>query len=191
MAWPTTAVATGDLITATQLNGLPVMIANTTLTGSAATIAFSSIPSHYAHLLLVAYLRSDTGAAIIGGLIRLNSDSAGNYDYQYVLGRAAAASAAETFAATSALLGSIPGSTAGANLFGVVVVDIPHYANSANNKSYTSKNAHKSGTASGNLDALQSAGFWRSNSAISSFYLLPGAGSFVSGSRATLYGLPG
>lgn len=189
MAWPTDAVATGELITAAQFNGLPVMIANSTLGADAANIDFQSIPSHYAHLMLECYLRSDTAAAAQTVMYRLNNDSAGNYDYQFVAGSAAVASAGETFASGVARIGTMPANTAGANLFCAVTAVFPHYANTANNKAAESQSAHKSGTASGNLESSAWASFWRSNSAINRITILGGAGNLKSGSRVTLYGL--
>jgi hypothetical protein len=189
MAWPTSAVATGELITAAQLNGLPVMIANSTLSGDAANIDFTSIPSHYAHLMVVCYARGDTAATTTNLLVRFNNDSGGNYDYQRVSGVAAAATAGESFAQTSCLVAAIPANTADANLFGATTFDVPHYANTANNKDLSSQYANKITTTTGNLNVSAVAGFWRSSAAITRITLLPAAGNLRSGSRATLYGL--
>lgn len=189
MAWPTSPVATGELITAAQLNGLPVMIANSTLGADTANIDFQSIPSHYAHLLVVAYLRGDTAAVTTGCYVRFNNDSGTNYDIQYVQGNAATASAGELFASTVAQVGSIPANSGGANLFSATTFEIPHYANSSNNKAMSGTAAFKYGTATTNLTINVWANFWRSNSAINRITILPQAGNFRSGSRATLYGL--
>jgi hypothetical protein len=189
VAWPTTAVGTGDLITAAQLNGLPVMIANTTLSGDVASIDFQSIPAHYAHLMLVCYLRGSTASASLNCVARFNNDSGANYDHQYVRGLAATASAVEVFADIAMVLGLIPGSTAGGNLFGGGTIVVPHYANSANNKSSVAGWGIKAGTASSNLAVQESAGFWRSNSAINRVTILAATGNLVTGSRITLYGL--
>ena len=190
MSWPATAVVTDDPVTATQLNGLPVMIANTTLSDLAASISFSSIPSHYAHLRVVAYLRSNTVATSTSTLLRFNADSGANYDVQYLQGLGAATAAAEGFAATSASVGPIPANTAGANLFGVHSMVIPHYANAINNKALVNSTGYKFGTAASNMSASIFAAFWRSNAAITQVTITPGAGNLVSGSRATLWGWP-
>jgi hypothetical protein len=167
------------------------MIANSTLGGDAANIDFTSIPSHYAHLMLVCYLRGDTAAVTTNCNIRFNNDTAGNYDYQSVFGSAATASAAEAFAQAAAAIGTIPANSAGANLFDCITVEIAHYANSANNKASVSQWAMKYGTATTNMSAGTLAQFWRSNAAINRITLLPVAGSFRAGSRITLYGLAG
>ena len=182
-------VAVGEVITAAQLNGLPVRIADITLGADAATMDFQSIPAIYAHLFLECYLRGDTAAAVGNAVIRFNNDSAANYDYQYVVGNAAAATAAETFAQGSALIGNMPQNTAGANLFGSITIDIPHYANTANNKAAISRWAHKSGVTTGLLRSGRHGHFWRSNAAITQITLSTSAANFVAGSRVDLYGL--
>lgn len=170
--------------------GVPVVLANSTLSGAAASIDFTSISQSWAHLMIVAYLRGDTASTSTAGLMRFNGDTAANYDYQTQTGRAATAAAAETFAAAYIETGSVPANTAGANLFSVNVIRIPHYAQATNNKSASISAGLKYGTATTNQIVYGIAGFWRSNSAITQVTLLPVAGNFNTGSRATLYGLP-
>lgn len=169
--------------------GTMVRLSDTTLGADTASFDITPISGSYIALKLSVYARGDTAAAATTLALRFNNDSGANYDHQYVLGSAASATAAETFAATSASFGAIPANTAGANLFGEAEVWVPHYAGAVNNKTFVSNFAHKSGTASGNLQSGQYAGFWRSNAAISRITILPGAGNFKTGSRCTLYGL--
>ena len=191
--------ATNDVLTETNWDthirdnfntGVPVVLANSTLGAPAANIDFSAISQSWAHLMLVCYLRGDTAATSTTTLMRFNADTAANYDYQHVAGQAATASAAEAFAQTSIYLGPSPANTAGANLFNAVVISIPYYSQATNNKSSASRTGMKRGTATGNIEVYGLAGFWRSNAAITQVTLLPGAGSFNTGSRVTLYGLP-
>src|SRR5262249_17299627 len=141
-------------------------LADTLLGADTANFDFTSISGSYIALKLTLYLRGDTAAATTNATLRFNNDSGSNYDYQYGLGQAATASAAETFAQTSCSLGSIPANTAGANLFGDIEIWIPHYAGAANNKALISSWASKSGTSTTNLTSGQMAGFYRSNTAI-------------------------
>jgi hypothetical protein len=164
-------------------------IADTTLGASAANIDFTSIASTFAHLLVIAYTRADNAVGAQDLLCRFNADTAANYDSQYVRGNAATASAAESFAATSIAVGGAPGTSAGANLFGMSAFIVPHYTNAANNKIISALYLDKTGTATSNLDVRLVLGAWRSNSAINRVTLLSAAGNLVSGSRATLYGL--
>ena len=180
----------GEVITAAQLNGLPVRIADSTLSGDAASISFSSIPAIYAHLYLECYLRADNAATTQNTYFRFNADSGANYDYQNILGSAATASATEAFGQTLMFITGIPGNNAGANLFAGVTIDVPHYAQTANNKDIIVQSAGKIGTSTGNLGVSATVGFWRSNAAVSTITIGPATGNLKSGSRATLFGMP-
>lgn len=169
--------------------GAVTQLFDSTLAATAANFDITAISNAYNHLRLLLYARGDTAAATTNVYLRFNNDSAANYDWQYAQASAAAVTAAESFAATQAIVASMPANTAGANLFGDVEVSVLHYAGSANNKALIAQEVHKSGTASGNLVVAQFAAFWRSNSAISRITVLPAAGNFVAGSRCTLYGL--
>jgi hypothetical protein len=165
-------------------------IAETVLGSSAATFDFTSIPATFRHLLLEIYCRGDAAAAAANVLLRFNNDSAANYDYQLLQASAGSASGVEAFAQTSTYLGNAPAANAPANVFGNTRADIPYYANSTNQKSVTSQSALKTGTTTGTLFSYCPAGFWRSTAAINRITLLLSSGNFVSGSVATLYGLP-
>lgn len=192
MAWPSVAVAVGEVITAAQMNGLPVRLADSTLAADAASIDFQSIPAIYAHLYLECYLRGTNAAAFIPMNIRFNNDTGANYDNQTLQGSAAVASATEAFAQTVSFIAYAPanGAAGGANLFNAVTVDIPHYANTANNKDYSAQYSFKSGTTTTLLNLGCVAGFWRSSAAINRITIYPTTDNLKSGSRVVLYGLP-
>lgn len=178
---------TGDVVTAAEFKKGVGCVADTTLGASAASIDFTSLPTTYAHLLVVVYARSDRAATLdtVGG--RFNGDSAANYDYQYAGGSGATTSAAESLGATSFYVGDMPGNTAGANLFSTSVFTVSHYAGSSNNKSTVGHNLVKIGTASGNLSARVIGGAWRSSAAINRITLVSVLGNFVAGTRASVY----
>lgn len=179
---------TGDLVTAAEFQKSAGSISDTTLGSAAANINVTSIPGGYAHLLIHLYARSDNASANTTCLMRFNGDTAANYDYQQLRGSATTSTAAEAFAQTSMLVANaIPANTATANVFGGIDIWIPNYAGSANNKCAISSFAHKEGTATTNLQAGETAAFWRSNSAITQVTLLPGAGNFNTGTRMTVY----
>lgn len=181
--------ATGDIVTAAEFKKGVGAIFDTTLGGAAANIDVTSISATYAHLLLTLYSRSDAATALVAGLMRFNGDSAANYDYQYVQGQAATASAAESFGASSLTIGNIAGNTAGANLFGTQEIFIPHYAGASNNKGFIALSANKIGVATTNITVNLFGGSWRSNAAINRITLLPGSGSFMAGTRLTIYAM--
>lgn len=190
MAWPVDQGATGELISAAQWNRLQMLLADSSLSGTAASFDFTSIPAHWTHLMVVVYARSDEALATVGALkIRFNGDTAANYDSQILDGIAAAVTASEQFAATAGFAGLHPRGTSGANLFSATKVVIPNYANAANNKAADCQSSSKVGVAAGNLAKRQTAVFWRSNAAITQVTILPEASNFVAGSRATLYGM--
>jgi hypothetical protein len=186
--WPL-GWATGDIETAAEFKKGIGSLFDSTLVGSAANVDITSIVATYAHLLVVVYARGDTAAANTNQLFRFNGDTAANYDYQLLTGGGATVTAVEAFAQTSAFIGFPPANTAGANLFGVSITFIPHYAGSTNNKLALSVASSKTGTTTGLMKNYLSAGFWRSSAAINRVTLLPAAGNFVAGTRVTLYGM--
>lgn len=178
---------TGDIVLAAEFAKGVGCIADSTLTGSAASIDLTGLPTSYAHLVIELYLRTDQAVATSTASIRLNNDSAANYDYQQLDATAASVAAAETFAATSVVAASCPGASAGANLFSAIRITIPHYAGTANNKSLTCVYSHKDGTGSGAMRVGIRGGFWRSSAAVSRVTIIPGGSNFVTGSRVSVY----
>jgi hypothetical protein len=184
MTWPITAVATGDLVTSAQHNQLPIALAEAT--GAAASYDFTSIPQVWTHLLVVAFVLDGAGGSLDALNIRFNNDTAANYYYQRLRGEASTASASETLAATSAVIGNVPAvSTAG---FSSIALWIPNYA-AVQKHTYTSQSFGNYGISSGNLRLDYFGGYWNSAAAINRVTVFPGAGSFVDGSIATLYGM--
>lgn len=191
--------ATGDVFTEVMwdsfirdnLNkGVVRPVAQVTLAAPAALIDFTGIAADWAHLQLVLFARGDAAAVAVSARLRVNNDAAANYLYQQLSGNAATAAAAESFGETSMQLGQCPAASAGADLFGSCVVDIPHYTAAAI-KNIQSSNFYASGTATANMVVQQLGGNWRSSAAISRLTVLPSSGNFVAGTRATLYGMGG
>lgn len=190
MAYPTDIVVTGDLITAAQINRWEVLLADELLTVAAATIDFTAIPAHWTHLKVVVYARSDEAVASVGAMfLRFNGDSGANYDSQVLDATGTTPTAAQTFGATRGACGVHPRGTSGADLFSVTEILIPHYAGIADNKAAFCLSGSKVGVASLELYQRHVATFWRSSAAIDRVTILPEAGNFDVGSRATLYGM--
>lgn len=164
-------------------------IYNTTVGAPAASVDITGIVSNYAHLLIIAYLRGDAALTSLNPLIRFNNDSSAIYDWQNLDGAGATASASTAAAQTSGRLGYAPGSTATADVFGLVTAVIPHYAGSLDQKVYGSEYFHKHGTASGSMFTGKMAGFWRSAAAINRVTLIPSSGNWDIGSRVTVYAM--
>lgn len=181
-------VATSTTAAAWASVGL-TKIAEVVLSGTAATIDFSSIPATYRHLLLELYSRGDTAALTTGVSLRYNADTGATYDRQLIYATGATPLAAEALAQTSGRIGTAPAGTATANLFGTIVVDIPHYANSTNKKSAVTRCGVAQGTSTGLFQAEVGATFWTGVAAINQITLLPSAGNFGIGTIASLYAL--
>jgi hypothetical protein len=158
-------------------------IATTTLTGSQATITFSSIPATYTHLQLRVF-----GKATASAYLKVTFNGAStNFDSHYLDGNGASVSAGFDAATTFiSNYGAIANTTA--NVFGTVIIDLLDYANTNKYKTYRSL----SGTdynGSGGVDLTS--GLWQSTSAISQIDLNLNTGSFAQYSSFALYGIKG
>jgi hypothetical protein len=185
----------GDVLTSALWNtylqgnadsGFMRMLADTTLGGSAASIDFTSIPSTFAHLMLVAYLRGDAVAAFVNALVRFNNDSGANYLYEQLNGSGATPGSSTASGQTAAMASQVAAAaSAGAGLFTPIVAWIPGYASTVQTKNLLALSLY-AGT-----PLLQLTGSnWSNTAAINRLTLLPSSGSWITGSRFTLYGLP-
>lgn len=154
-------------------------LANITLTGTAASVTFSSISQLYRDLVLVA----DIGATSSDALnCRINGDTGANYNYVVAYG-------------TGTATGSYSGSSQ-------TLLGLSGYENGVLNTSrtmlqvsfqdYSATNKHKTLLTRLNLASdrtWMNAGRWASTSAITSFVIYPGSGSFTAGTTMALYGV--
>lgn len=187
MAWPASSVSVGDVITAAQLNLLPIQIADSTAATAVASFDFTSLPGQFAHLMVVAYCRSDHAVAIDDISLRFNNDSGSNYYWQYLQGVGTTASAGEGIGVTSSRCGLVAGSSAPAGSFASSTILIPHYT-STTEKSYVAQSSCLAAASTGNMYARSLGGLW-TGSAVTRITLIPPSGNFVAGSRVTIYGL--
>lgn len=194
------AASSGQVLTWNGLIWAPATAAVSTLAvvgdstlGGDAVFSFTSIASTFKHLYIVAYLRSNRVAVSDTVAIRFNNDSAANYDSEnpYVFGTTPTYGTNEILGGTAASVGYCSGTNAGANLFSVIEILVPHYAGTANNKIAACTTGDKDNTTTGNIYGMAAAAAWRSNSAINRVdFLLTGGGTlFKTGSRVTVYGI--
>jgi hypothetical protein len=151
--------------------------------GGSATIDFTSIPSTYTDLVLVASLRS-TGTGT-GSHMTFNGSTTGYID-MYVQGDGASAVGGTNAGAnTKIYVGNLQGTSTTSNTFGNTSIYIPNYAGSA----YKSVSVD---TVNENSDTTAYAaiigGLWSNTSAITSIQLLS-AQTFAQYSTASLYGI--
>lgn len=168
-----------------------VQLYDNILGADTANFDITSIPSTYAHLKLIMYLRDDSAVtAITNVLIRFNNDSAANYDTEVLFGSSNVPSAAESLGSTSSSVGLCVGGGVPANIFASNSLEIPYYANTANQKIIHGLSNGKASTSSAGVTMKTGVSYWRSTAAINQITMFPGSGSnFKVGSRATLYGM--
>jgi hypothetical protein len=169
--------ATADVVSAAEFAKGVGCIYDTTLGAGAASIDVTGIVGVYAHLKIVAYLRSDTAAVGTDIIVRFNADSAANYT---------------TVNATQTSINSnaaalMPAASHAANAFGAYEIVIPHYAGTANNKSANAVGA--TNTTSTTMGAAAFGGMWRSTAAITRITVSAAAGNIVTGSRLSIYAM--
>jgi len=155
-----------------------IALANTTLTGTASSITFSSIPATYRDLVLVTNVVATSGVGGAGEQdirFRFNSDSGNNYNRVAMTGNG---SATASFAVSNEdhlfiLLSS-----------SVISTGLVHIMD------YSATDKHKTVLARGNLSngRVQAlAGRWADTSAITSITCL--LDNFASGGTLALYGI--
>ena len=156
-------------------------IATQTLTGTSSGITFSSIPSTYTDLVLVAtglfsaqqsyrmQFNSDTGTNYSSTLLEGNGTAANSYRY----------SNQNYFWTMNSMTGD---STAPSpNIFNIM-----NYSNTTTNKTVLARENASGGTYPGTGAGV---GLWRSTAAINTVLIYPGGGTFNAGSTFTLYGI--
>ena len=155
-----------------------------------ANINFSSIPSTYKHLQIRFSARNNfTGSGGgISALVRLNSDTGGNYTNHRLVGDGASATAGAQTGVTATNLGYMSRNGDTSN-FSASVVDILDYKNT--NKYKTLRTLSGSDYNGSGYVQLWS-GLWLNTSAISSIDIFPdGSASWLQYSSFALYGIKG
>jgi len=156
-------------------------IATTTLGSANATITFSSITSNYTDLRLIL-----TGSVTSGTIIpnmTFNGVTTTTYSYTNLSGNGTSASTANTSSQSKIDLGYQTGFSSGT--ISTIAVDIFSYAGSTNKTSLIATSMDKNG--SGAVERLVA--LWRNTAAITSITLTSPAGTFATGTTATIYGI--
>jgi hypothetical protein len=163
------------------------LIASNTLSSSAASVTFSSIPGTYTDLVLRVTGRTDAAQVNDGLAIRFNGGTSG-YSRTAVTGNGSAAASSRNSSQAYAIpYDEINGNNATSSSFGSQELYIPSYT-SSNSKPFSSVGAGETNAATAYMgaDALLS----NLTSAITSISIIPSNGSnFLSGSSFFLYGI--
>ena len=158
-------------------------IATQTLTASASSITFSSIPQGYTDLMIVtSAIANVTGADVF--VTTYNGDTASNYSYTSMYGSGSAAGSYRA-SSTGIILGWM--STFNSSEWSPSIFHLMNYSNATTNKTMLVKSGNA--TTSGAYVDL-SVSLWRSNAAITSINMRTVNGYGIkAGSSFTLYGI--
>lgn len=163
------------------------LINSNTLTATAATVTFSSIPATYTDLVLRISARSDRALASDDIKLVFNSDTSAIYSATELTGNGSAATSTITSADSAFRLTSADAATATANTFGSFDLYLPNYTTTAS-KAMGSFGAQENNQTGAIMDA--GALLFRNTTAISSIVISPWTGpNWVSGSSFYLYGI--
>jgi len=159
--------------------------------GGQATVTFSSIPATYTHLQVRLLSRAGRSAAAGGYLyMQFNSTFMTAYHWLYGNGTSRISQGGSGGLDNQYAIVTVPGSTAGANIFGAGIIDILDYANT--NKTKTARILSGDDLNGSGIVSFTSTLF-NSTSAITSitFGSVDGVGNIPQYSHFALYGIKG
>ena len=170
------------------------LLQTTLITSNTASVNFSSIntlASGYKHLELRATMRNNTSYVLEDLKIQFNGVTGSSYNFHYLNGDG---STVNTGVASSIpndviQIRNIAGNTAGSNQFGAMTLSLLDFGSTNKTKTIRAMSGLLV-TGSENFSRVElTSGFLNSTNAITSMLLFPASGSFVSGSRFSLYGI--
>jgi hypothetical protein len=165
------------------------LISSVTLSGTAASISFTSIPATYTDLLIKLSARGDeAGVTWQNVRLRYNSDSGSNYTHAVAAGLGTTTATAANSNTVYTRFSYAPYVLTTASIFSNSEYYFPNYT-SGNNKTISYESSAENNDAS--VYALAFAGgIWSNVAAISSIEITPDAGgNWVQYSTAYLYGI--
>lgn len=149
-------------------------IATTTLASTTANYTFSSIPSSYTDLILVAQAKNPTAGDNL--VYNLNGATSG-YSNTRVIGNGSTATSSKTTNFPVALVGNV------ATEWGTFITHFMNYSNTTTYKSFITRCSYAS------AETQESINLYQSTSAISSIKISMSDQSFSAGTTFTLYGI--
>ena len=166
------------------------LISSNVLTGSAASVTFSSIPSTYTDLVLKWSARSDLAASNVAyPYIQINGTAGTAYSRTYLYGAGSGGTGSSRNSSTDRIyVSAVPAANATSNSFGNSELYLPSYL-ASQNKPLSSFDVveYNSATVDENINLI--AGLWSNTSAVTSISMALYSGNFVSGSSFYLYGI--
>jgi hypothetical protein len=167
------------------------LIDKSILGSTASSITFSSIPSTFTDLKLVASIRTDRTASAAENIrVQFNSDTTLVYSFRYIDGDGSSASSGSGSSAASILAGYGDTDADTSNTFGSFEMYIPNYLSTSNAKSISVDSVVENNATLG--FNVMAAGLWNpaTQAAITSIKLFPQLGpNFKATSSFYLYGI--
>lgn len=154
-------------------------IATASGTGSSTTITFSSIPSTYTDLIIIA---SNLDVQIDDMGARLNQDSGSNYSRTRIVGNGTTANTYRNSNLSKVYFG-YKDNTAGTQTYGIL--NLMNYSNSTTYKTGLARYA----TYSSGYSTMAEVYLWRSTAAITRIDIDSGNANFSTNCKFTLYGI--
>jgi hypothetical protein len=150
----------------------------------------TAIPQTYNSLMFV--LKGKTNQAANASVInmRINNDSGSVYNYMTVQGLGTGtADDSEQFSQTAMRIGQISANSATANYCGSIKVLIPNYTDTTFFKPIMSECFNQVNTSTNGVTEENEYGSYNGTAAVTRITVYPASGSFIAGTRLTLYGL--
>lgn len=163
------------------------LIANNTLSSSAASVTFSSIPSSYTDLVVRISARDNSVNTYLQMFFTYNNNTTAVYSVTKLTGTGSVASSTRQSTQTEHQDPLETSNNATGNTFSSAELYIPNYSGATYNKVYSSSSVAENNATTAGIQAAS--GLWRATTAISSIEIYPTTGSFVSGSSFYLYGI--
>jgi hypothetical protein len=158
--------------------------------GSVSSFEFTSIPSTFDDLCVIASLRGNQSATTHGTVLQFNSNSS-SYSSRYLYGTGSAAGSSTNTTWDGGMeVGNCAGNTATASTFSNLEIYIPNYAGSTNKSVSVSHVTEHNGASLVGIYVI--AGLWSNTATISSLKVYPytpHGTSFLQYSSAYLYGI--
>jgi hypothetical protein len=167
-------------------------ISSYTVTGTDASITFSSIPSTYTHLQVRGIARSNGSLKTGPIFVTVNGDTGTNYGSQGSLINHSGLGLIAYYdnAAPTYYAQRHTGSLAPSNYFGSTVFNIIDYKNTSKSKIFLGEiGGALAGATADNTTSSSFGGHWRNTNAITSITLTPNSGSWIAGTTFSLYGI--
>lgn len=152
-----------------------------TIGTAVSSVTFSSIPSGYTDLVLVATAQGASGSPQ-NLLFQVNGDTGTNYSSTWLTGNGTAASSSRLSTRTNGLFDIAGYAPIGSN-YNNVIAQFNNYSNSTTNKTILSR----ANSAATGVDAVVS--LWRNTAAITSITIYFSSNNIAVGSTFTIYGI--